>query len=655
MIRFLQSSNRGAKILLGGMLLVLSAAMLVYLIPGFMDATGGPVSGVIASVGDEQITALEVQEAARRIGRQQFQRNIPSQLLPFFIQRAADSLVVDKAMLYEARRLGLKVSENEVRQSLRTGFLGAQLFPGGKFIGQPNYEAWVQQNFQMTVMQLEQALRNQLLAEKLRAVIVGGTSVSAKEIELEFQRQNRKIRFDYAVLRPEDVARNIHPAEAELRAYLQANQARYANAIPEKRQVRYVQIDAAQARQKVEVTPQDLQRYYNDRRDQFRVSEQVDVRHILVQTPPAGADGKVDPAAVEAARKKAEDILKQLRAGADFATLAKKYSDDPGSKEEGGLYHGVTRGRMVPEFERAAFSLPPGQISDLVQTQFGFHILKVENHQQAHVQTLEEVRDRIEPQVWEEKASRAVDELASRLESEARRSDLNTAAGKLGFATVTTQFFSRTDTLPGIGFAPAFNEAVFNAREKAPPSIARMPQGYVVFELLGVQPGRAGTFEELRARVEEDFRNERSQQLLLQRTSELSDRARAAHDLKKAARELGAEVRTSELVNTQSQVPEIGLMSGPASVAFVLKAGEISGPIQAGRNGVVVAVLERQDPDPAVLERDKEQIRDRLLARKRDALMEVYVSTLVERLEKEGKIKRNKAELERLTGAFGNT
>ncbi|HXE90401.1 MAG TPA: peptidyl-prolyl cis-trans isomerase, partial [Terriglobales bacterium] len=602
---------------------------------------------------DEQITTLEVQEAARRIGRQQFQRNIPAQLLPFFIQRAADSLVVDKVMLFEARRLGLQVSEEEVRQTLRTGFLGAQLFPGGKFIGQPNYEAFVQQNFQMTVMQLEQALRNQILEEKLRAVIVGGTSVSAKEVELEFQRQNRKIRFDYALLRPEDISKSIQPTEAELRAYMQANQARYANAIPEKRQVRYVQIDEAMARQKVEVTPQDLQRAYNDRRDQFRIPEQVDVRHILVKTPDPGPDGKVDPKALETARKKAEDILKQLRAGADFATLAKKYSDDPGSKEEGGLYHGVTRGRMVPEFERAAFSLPPGQISDLVQTQFGFHILKVEKHEQAHVQTLEEVRDRLEPHIREEKAARAVEELASRLESEARRSDLNTAAGKLGFATVTTQFFSRTDTLPGIGFAPAFTEAVFNAREKAPPSIARMSQGYIVFELLGIQPGRAGTFEELRSRIEEDFRNERSQQLLQQRTSELSDRARAGHDLRKAARELGAEVRTSELVTTSSQVPELGLMSGPASVAFLLKPGEISGPIQAGRNGVVIAMLERQDPDPAVLEQEKDQIRDRLLARKRDTLMQVYIGALVERLEKEGKIKRNRQELERLTGSLG--
>ena len=655
MIRFLQSSNRGAKILLGGMLLVLSAAMLVYLIPGFMDATGGPARGVIASVGDEQITTLEVQEAARRMGRQQFQRNIPSQLLPFFIQRAADSLVVDKAMLFEARRLGLKVSENEVRETLRTGFLGAQLFPGGKFIGQPNYEAWVQQNFQMSVTQLEQAIKDQLLGEKLRAVIVGGTSVSAQEIELEFQRQNRKVRFDYALLKPEDVAKSIQPAEAELRAYFQANQARYANAIPEKRQVRYVQIDAALARQKVEVTPQDLQRFYNDRRDQFRMSEQVDVRHILVKLPPAGADGKVDPKALEAARKKAEDILKQLRAGADFAALAKKYSDDPGSKDEGGLYSGVTRGRMVAEFEQAAFSLPPGKISDLVETQFGFHILKVENHQQAQVQTLEAVRDKLEPQIREEKASRAVEDLASRLESEARRADLTTAAGKLGLATVTTQYFSRTDTLPGIGFAPAFSEAVFSAPEKAPPSVARMPQGYVVFELLGVQPARAGSFEDLRPRIEADFRSERAQQLLLQRASELSDRARAAHDLKKAARELGAEVRPSELVSTQSQVPEIGQMSGPASVAFTLKPGEISGPIQAGRNGVVIAVIERQDPDPAALERDKDQIRDRLLARKRDALMEVYVSTLIARLEKEGKIKRNQQELERLTGSAGNT
>ena len=210
---------------------------------------------------------------------------------------------------------------------------------------------------------------------------------------------------------------------------------------------------------------EDLQGFYNQRLEQYRMAESVDVRHILVKMPEAGADGKVDEKGVAAARAKAEGILQQLRKGAKFEELARKHSEDPGSTEEGGLYKDVTRGRMVPEFEQAAFTLEPGKISDLVKTSYGFHILRVDKHQQAGLRTLDEVKDTIEPQVRAEKAAKALENLSSKLERGARGSDLAAAAAANGLSVVTTDFFARTESLPGIGVAPPFMEAVFRAKE----------------------------------------------------------------------------------------------------------------------------------------------------------------------------------------------
>jgi peptidyl-prolyl cis-trans isomerase D len=179
--------------------------------------------------------------------------------------------------------------------------------------------------------------------------------------------------------------------------------------------------------------------------------------------------------------------------------------------------------------------------------------------------------------------------------------------------------------------------------------MAATSQGFAVFNLLAVKPQSTPTFEEIRSRVEQEFKNERSSVLLSQKTQELSDRAKAEHDLKKAAKELGATVKTSEFVAPDGQVPDIGSMTGQAAVAFSMKPGEISGPINSGANGVVIDMTDVQAPSEADFAAKRDQIRDTLLQNKEQELFGLFVTNLREQMEKSGKIKINQEEMKALT------
>src|SRR5581483_906691 len=313
---------------------------------------GGAGQGVFAKVGSQEVTTQDVQMRARRVAQAQ---KLPPQFAGMIQQRVADQLVLQKAMLEEASHLGIRVTDDEVAQELRTGSFGSTLFPNGNFVGQAQYESFVNQNYQMSIAQFEQEIKEALILRKLVNLVQDGVTVSNADIEQEYENQNVKVKFEYALLSLDSLKEQVHPTEAELKTFFDKNQDRYANAIPERRKVDYIVIDTNQLAEKATVTPDDLKRYYNQHRDEFRVADEVNVRHILIKTPPPGADGKVDSKAEAAAKAKAEDILKKVKAGGNFAELAKKYSEDEGSKEQGGSLGWIGKGRTVPEFEKAAF------------------------------------------------------------------------------------------------------------------------------------------------------------------------------------------------------------------------------------------------------------------------------------------------------------
>jgi peptidyl-prolyl cis-trans isomerase D len=232
---------------------------------------------------------------------------------------------------------------------------------------------------------------------------------------------------------------------------------------------------------------------------------------------------------------------------------------------------------------------------------------------------------------------------------QARTQSLDAAATAQGAPVITSDFFSRKDMLPGLGPAPQFMDAVFAAQEKSPPDIAAASQGIVVYQLLGIKPAATPSFEEIKTRVEDEFKNERSNVLLSQKIQELSDRAKAEHDLKRAAKELGATLKTSDLVLPDGQVPEVGSMSGQASVAFTMKPGEISGPINNGSDASVLQIVENQPPSEADFAAKRDQIRDSLMQGKQQERFGLFVSNVVDEMTKSGKIKRNEEELKALS------
>lgn len=652
MIRFLQTPGPTKKIILGGLLLIICAAMVITLIPGGLgsDLTGQPGRGIVAKVEGGNVTADQVRQTARQMLQQQMQGNTANMgmLLPFFAQRAADQLITRQALMVQAAHLGLKVTPQEIQDELQHGRYAATFFPGGNFIGQQEYEDMLLRAG-LTPPTFEESVGKDILLGKLQALIAGSASVSEPEIRQQFIKQNTKVKFDYAVLKQEDIKKGLHPAEAELKAFYESHKNQYANSIPEKRKAKYAVIDLSKAEAGVQVTPADLQAYYDQHRDQYRMPEEVKVSHILIKTPLPAADGKVDEKGVTVAQHRAEDLLKQLKGGAKFEDLAKKYSEDPGSAKLGGSLGMIGRGRTVPEFEKAAFSLPKGQISDLVKSSYGFHIIRVDDKQEAHMKTLNDVKDEIEPLLKQQKAAQVAQKQAEALMNQARGSSLDAAAAAKGIPVITSDYFGRRDMLPGLGPANQFMDAVFAATEKSPPDMAGTSQGFVVYQLLGIKPAATPTFEEVRSKIEEEFKDERSRTLLSQKTQELSDRAKSEHDLKRAAKELGATMKTSDFVAPDGQVPEIGSMAGQASAAFTMKPGEISGPINSGANGAVIALLETQAPHDADFAAKRDGIREQLLQGKQQQLFGLFISNLRDQMEKSGKIKINQEEMKALT------
>jgi peptidyl-prolyl cis-trans isomerase D len=655
MIRFLQTPGPIKKIVLGGLLTVICVLMAITLIPGFGNSSflGASASaGVVATVAGEEITAQEVQRQARRDLEQQFPQNRAqaAALLPFFAGRAAQQLIGEKVLLNEADRLGLRATDDDLRAYLHQGPLGQELFPGGTFIGQEAYEDFASR-LGYTVPSLEQAIKDEIRINKLRAIVSGGATVTDAAVRQEFEKQNTKVKFDYAVIKKDDVVKSLHPAEAELHAYHDRNQQTYVNSIPEKRQLKYFVLDSAKLLAQTEVTQPELESYYDQHRDEYRLPEQVSVRHILIKSPLPGPDGKLDQKAVDAARAKAEDVLKQVKAGGNFADLAKKYSEDTGSAKEGGSLGWIGRGRTVPEFEKVAFSLPKGQTSDLVKSSYGFHIIHVDDKQDARVKPLDEVKAQIEPLIKQQKSSQAAQRQAEQLLSDARSNGLEKAAAAKGLAVISTDFVTSKDTLPGIGADQQFMTAAFGQTANAPPELAPLHSGFAVYQVTAVKPPSTPTFEEARSRVEQEFKNERAAQLLTQKTQELSDRAKAEHDLKKAAKEAGAEFKTSDFVAPDGQVPDIGTMTGPAVVAFTLKPEDISGPIDSGNTGAVLQVKERQAPTDQDFAAKKDQIREQLMQQKQAELFELFIANLRDSMQKSGRVRINQKELDLLTKA----
>jgi peptidyl-prolyl cis-trans isomerase D len=382
--------------------------MLLYLVPQGPGA-GASSTDTVATVGSQSISLQDIQQQLTQISQR---GQIPKALESLYVRQILNQLVFEKEIQYEADRLNITVTNEEmatiIKQILPTAF------NGDSPVGMDQYSAQVQQRFQMAVPVFEAALRNELLMQKFQKLVTDGISASPAELKDQFNYQNQKVKLDYAFIKPEDLEAKITPTDAEIKAEYEKNKSKYQ--VPERRSVRYALLDINQLRQTVQIPDDVLKQQYQSNIQQYQVPEQVHVQHILFKTV-----GQTD-ALVEETKKKAEDVLKQAKKGSKFDELAKKYSEDPGSKDKGGDLGWIRHGQTVPEFDKTAFSLALGQISDLVRTQYGFHIIKVLEKQSAHTKPFEEVKDAIRTPLLLTQADKQARQTADQLSAAIRRS-----------------------------------------------------------------------------------------------------------------------------------------------------------------------------------------------------------------------------------------
>lgn len=634
MIRFLQKDNRVTKALFVVIIAAASVSMVVYLIPGLtgQGAASADTYAVVyphwysrfLSSGDVISQQKVEQLATQRVQEQYPQYASNPMILSLIEPQVGQQLVQQQILLDQASRLGIDVSNNDVRQYLETGPAGQVLFPNGKFIGTQQYSAIIASRFDLSVAEFEENVKRDIAIRRLESLITAGVTVSDKEVRAAYRKTNIKIKFDYAVLSSDALRSQINPSDAELQTFFKKNAARYANAVPEERTISYFAFTPDQVPGGVvQPTQQDIQQYYAAHQAEYTVPEQARSRHILIKVDP-GADAKTDAAA----KAKAESILKQLQGGASFAELAKKYSDDPGSKDSGGELGFAQRGRMVPEFDNAIFTQKIGEMK-IIKTQYGYHIVQVEERQAAHTQQLNEVLPTIQATLIREKSAAAQESYARSLTSEAIKDGLQKTADAHHLQLVTTPPVGEQGVIAALPDSSQLLAKAFQSKQGDPAQFATTGEGYAVFQVTGVTPAHAPTFADWKGHILDDYRNEQLPSLLSQKTAELAAKAKGMNDLAKAAKAVGADVKTSDLVNETGQVPDLGQVGQVAPQLFDMTPGSISGPINAGRTGVVAKLVDKQEPTADEIQKNFDQMRDQMLEQRRNDAFQVFASNVI--------------------------
>jgi peptidyl-prolyl cis-trans isomerase D len=639
MIRILQQDNWLIKAVFATIIGAVILFMVITLVPGILQDSASNDPGVYASVhtpgllgklgGDSvNIKTVDVQRQAEQ---QMQQQNLPPFYLQFVMSRAGQIMIERTVLQHEADRLGLQVSDQDLKNYLQNGPYSQYLFPGGKYVGDDAYINFVETYFRLPLADFQEEVKSDLEIQRLQALVTGGVTVSDSAVRAEYMKTGTKVKFDYAVVSSTGLGATINPSDADLEAFFKSNAARYATAVPETRKISFFSFDSGNlpGGGPAAATDAEVQAYYQQHLEQYKTPEQVKTRHILIAVA-KGADSKTDAAA----KAKAEDLLKQVKAGGNFADLAKKNSDDPGSKDQGGDLPMIATSGLDPAYAKAAMALNPSQTSDVVRSQFGYHIIQTPQKEPAHVKSLAEVKPSIMEAISAQKSGSAAQNFGTQLVTEAKKNGLQKTADAHGLHLQTTDFLGRTGTISTLPDSAALLNAAFSAAKGAAPEVTSTGEGYAVFQVTDVQAAHAPNFADYKPTILSDYRAQKTPELLNAELIKLADRAKILNDLRKAAAEMKLEVKSSDLVGHDAQVPEVGAMSGAASVAFTLPKGGISGPINEGANGVVLELTDKQEPNADDIAKNLPATRTKLLDQKRQEAFSVFIGNLMDRYEK---------------------
>jgi peptidyl-prolyl cis-trans isomerase D len=609
-------------------LVVVIASFIYFYIPAFQGGEAGTQSEALATVGGLPITVGEFQRAyvaQRQQLERMSQRRLDEATLRSFNleQRVLEGLVSDRLMTLEAQRLGLSVDDATVAREITRM---PELQDNGRFVGAAEYRRRLEMGGG-TPQEFEQSVRGSLLRTRLEALVASGAGASIADAEREFRKRNERVTVEYALVDAARFKSGVAADDAEAQARFEADREAYR--VPEKRVLGFALVDAAALEARVTVTDRDLEAYYQERQDDFRQEEQACASHILIKVKSQGnAEGHSD----DEARRIASGLLEELARGGDFSALAKRSSEDPGSASTGGDLSCFPRGRMVPEFDNAAFSLSPGETSDLVRTPYGYHIIRLASRRDESVMPLSQVKERVRRIVLNRRVEALAEEAARELGEALRKGrSLEEAAKAQGLAVQKSAPLARGETLPPLDSA----RLVARAFELKPGELEReafpVSRGLAFIQLAEVQAPRLPELKEVMERVKADVLEQKALAAARSKAGELKAGAER-QGLEKAAVALGlVRKQTPSPVGRGEPLGDLGASLGLDELVYSLPLKTLSAPVRVPSGFAVLRVLERSAFDPVEFEKQKAPLLASLREQRRSELFQAYLAQLRQR------------------------
>src|SRR2546425_2097222 len=631
MLDFMRRQRSALKWVWVILIFIFSITLVTLYIP-FGDLPNVSITNDVASIGRDSVSAHEFQVAYRNyIDRMRGQLS-PEMLRAFrFERQIMDAVVPRHVRTEEAKRLGLNASSAEVEQKILENPVSRE---NGTFIGASRYQAILAQN-NLTVDQFESEVANEILTEKLRSFVTAAIQVTNHDVEEEYKRRNEKAKIEYFVVDATKLEDKVTPTDAEQRESFDKNKAKYT--VKEKRKAKYVFLEALKLRSQITVSDDELRQYYEQHRSEYTLPERIKAQHILFK-----AQGKT-PDEIEKIKDKARQVLERAKKGEDFSNLAKQFSEDT-TAAAGGDLGDFGRGQMVPEFERVAFSLGVGAISDLVQTQFGIHIIKVNGKQEARDRPFEEMKEAIRPIVETRKAEQKGSDLAQQGAVElVNNKNLDAVAAKFGAQVKETPLMEQSASIADIGNATEFQRRMFMMNKGEIGTAIQVDRGYVVPQLIDIAPSHPASFEEAQTRVLADVKTEKAKQHADDKAKQVQDLLKGGKDLATAAKAVGAEIKTSDMLTRGASLPEFGSIAELDKEMFSLPIGKAGTPITIAGKTLAFAVKERQQINPEETKKSLDMVRNEMLPGRREQYFSAYIQEVKKRMEAGKQIKINES------------
>jgi peptidyl-prolyl cis-trans isomerase D len=629
MLDFMRRQRSSLKWVWVILIFIFSVSLILLYIPAG-DLPNVSVSTDVASIGSESISAREFQTAYRTSVDRMRGQITPEMMRAFHFERQIlDNLITQHVMIDEARRLGLDVTPAEVEQKILENPVFRE---NGVFIGRARYEAILSQN-NFSVEDFESAMTNEILRDKLRSFVTASVNVTDKDVEEEYKRRNEKAKIDYFVIDAAKLDNKVTVSEKDERDYYEKNKAKYT--IPEKRKAKYVFFESLKLRAESKATDDELRQYYEQHKDEYTLPERVKAQHILFKT-----QGKT-PEEIEKIKEKARGVLERAKKGEDFSGLAKQFSEDS-TAAAGGDLGDFGRGQMVPEFEKAAFSMGVGAISDLVQTQFGIHIIKVNSKQERRERPFEEMKEAVRPIVETRKAEQRGSELAQQAAVDlVSNKDLDAVAKKYNAQVKETPLIEPGQAIPDLGNAAELDRRMFTMNKGEIGTAVQVDRGYVVPQVVDIVAAHPASFEEARDKVAVDVKSEKTKELAAAKAKQAEEMFKSGKDLATTAKAVEAEIKTSDLLTRGSAIPEFGSIGELDKEVFSLPIGKPGTPLSVSGKTIAFAVKERQAMNPDEMKKSIDTVRSEMLPQRRDLYFTAYIQDVRKKMESNKKIKIN--------------